>query len=239
MSRGFYLGAYWKNRPESPEACTQHLVAFLQQLRTYDPIFSRWFQKGRSLAEALKKEVALTEESLLPIVRKGVNRRDFDHQPIPELGFAIYLWAPVSGEDAIRLDVDCGCYGAYTGNNCILDFPTEPAVASRLLQVDRLIELFRLVIASWDPEWGTVVSPALQDAVPVPVRQMWPGWLTYLSSRKGRLTTVSPPARIVPIDGHGQLIVAMDELPSPENPTHVEQLVRVREALRAGKLIKG
>jgi len=229
----YHAGAYWGPRKETPEECARRAEVFLAALSGVDPSFSRWFQHGRSLKEALKRPIAPDCVALEKLIRRGKDR-------VREaLGYSVWAW---NGEpddyDDSGFHVECGGWSEAVPNVCVFHLPNRGPNAERVLSAPVLTGLLRSTAMAWEPDWGVAMSKTHRDMVDKEGRaDVWVGWVTYLSRRRGRVPPLPAPVRIEPVEDKGTLIILTPERFTSANPEHVALAERVRELLdRAGLL---
>jgi len=237
MTEELYLGAYWGPRKESARSCAGRALRFLNGLAECETLFACWYQTGRSRKEALSRKVIITEECLEELFLKGVNRRDSDKSVIEDLGYLVFLWTEHEQREAVNLSFTCSCWFPEIPNSCVLTFPSQGESRGRLLQASMAERLLRLAVECWEPDWGTVCSHELRDAMLTPLDGIQVGWLTYVSSGRRTVPAMAPPSKVIAIDNRGWLIVTTEEQFSSSNPAHVEQARRIVAALRRARII--
>ncbi|WP_224241605.1 immunity 52 family protein [Hyalangium gracile] len=236
MIETYYIGAYWGARKEDAEECARRLATVVQLLQPVDPLFASWFKSAKSLKESLKRPLELDLPVLIKYVQSKVMRDD-RRQPMEALGFSIWLWnGRQAGNDA-WLRMGCGGYSEWVGNNCILEAPDEGPGSERVLTTSFQVQALRALATAWDPDWGVANSRAHREMIEPKYPEVWPGWVTYLSRRLGRVPPLPAPVRIEPVEDQGTLVILTPERFTAANPEHVALADRVRELLeRAGLL---
>jgi hypothetical protein len=202
MDEPFYLGAYWGPRRESVEDCAERLARCLGDLAACNDSLAQWSKKPSGAVE-------VTTSSLRELLLAGVNRRDADGTPIAELGFSAGLW---NGDRKVPvgLSVTCGAWTSTPGvmNAVVLDLPT-PGEAPALYELDTARCLMRAVVEAWEPDWATLTTYELADALDAGPREPAVGWLTFLAG--GRPVAADVPARREEL-GSGALLVAAERV---------------------------
>lgn len=143
------LGLYWGPRRQDVEACAGLWLHALHALSGKG--FSTYYQKGRSRKDALRRPIDLTLASIQAILAKGVNRRDDNREPIPELGFHFSAWSGHRDGEAYSVSGTCGCWSERVSNTFVLDLPTSgpyslPQALTSLKQV------FGDLVEIWQPD---------------------------------------------------------------------------------------
>jgi hypothetical protein len=175
-----------------------------------------------------------------------MNGRNFDDigTVIEDLGFSLVLTnARPQGESA-GIHLHCGAYPGVSGlpvpNNCLIHLPQKGQDADRILQVEKLRQIFSVVVRCWEPDWGRLSSGPLFDLVPVEEGQPhMVGSMTYFSKRYGELPWLPEQFEVWPVGGFGTLIILKTkERYSTRNPEQGEALRNLTAILKcAGKLI--
>src|SRR5580698_5416708 len=75
--------------------------------------YERYFHRGRSRRDALKRELNVTPESVLAKLAKGVNHTDIPRRPIPQLGWSMGLWSGGPDDECYSIDFHCGAYSDH------------------------------------------------------------------------------------------------------------------------------
>jgi hypothetical protein len=106
-----------------------------------------------------------------------------------------------------------------------------------MFQTSKLIDLCRLGARCWNSDYGFVIDSdhMTEQGDRRGPKKRWTGWLIYLARRLGALPPLPPPARVVPIDDLGNVIVLTEEPFRFDNPRHIERAEHVYQVLdRAG-----
>ena len=152
LIESYYIGVYWGIREEDVRTCAARASAMFHHLAGCDPIFQRWFTLGRSRKEALKHEVQTDPETLQGLLLKGRNRTDFSHHVIPELGYSLYLWnGRKDGEDAANINLQCGAFGSYSVNRCLIRLPQGEETRSHIMQISILTDILLDIVNIFQP----------------------------------------------------------------------------------------
>jgi hypothetical protein len=155
---------------------------------------------------------------------------------IEDLGFHEIMWN--AKKEQTRLHLHCGAYSPWgSGNNCLLNPPTEGAVRERLLCAPVLAEVLTCMATAWDPDFAMATSDQMLDLVKKHKREVRVGWLTYLSRRLGTVPPLPAPVRIEPVGALGWLLVLSPKRMTADDSEHVALTVRVRELLNRAGLI--
>lgn len=239
MIESYYIGAYWGVRKEAARECARRMNIFLATLQHIDATFVEWFHGGRSRKEALSRPFILTEENLTELLLEGRSHDDFGYNVLEELGFRTALWnGDEQGED-IALSVLCGSTASIPGvNSCVIDLPYEGVTAERLLRVSSLIEIMKCIASAWEPDWGVVNSRSYREMAPKQCENSpLVGWITYLSSSRGRIPSLPSPSYSIEVDNLGSLIVVTNEQFTASDSQHVEAAKRTQNVLSHANLL--
>lgn len=147
------IGLYWSARKESLDRCSERYFASLSALQVHG--FNSYFRKGRTRKAALKQPFEVSLAAVRESLERGVNRRDIDRKPIPELGFSFSLWSGHSDEESYSISATCGSYSQYVGNYFVLELPSKGA-RSLPSALQTALDLFDILIEIWSPENGIV-----------------------------------------------------------------------------------
>jgi hypothetical protein len=236
MIETYYIGAYWGARREDAEACARRLAKLVQLLQPVDPLFASWVKGSKSLKLALTRPLELEIPSLQKYIQRNLMRDD-RRQPMEDLGFDFGLWNGAQGGNDAWLSIGCGGYWERVSNRCVLDAPYKGPASERVLTTPFQVAALRALATAWDPDWGVAMSRAHRDIIKQKYPDIWPGWVTYLSRRLGRVPPLPAPVRIEPVEDLGTLIILTPERFTASNPEHVALADRVCELLdRAGLL---
>ncbi len=229
----YFLGAYWFDRKESVEQCTERVLRCLAELGKCDTAYSRWFNGGQSRKQALEREVDITSETVKELLLRGRNRKDIGKEVIEDMGFSMSLWN--GGEDcqSVGFRVHCGAYtgNLSLGNSCVVNLPSDGPPSERLLRVDTLLCLMRAVVESFDPDWATVMPDALLKTLKFDSKNPAVGWLFYAADRVLRLPRFSATTRVVSIPSRGNVVVTSEEPFSTQRPEHLQARDAVQAAI--------
>lgn len=182
MAESFVAGAYWGNRREDVESCTNRLAGFLGALSEAHPLLADWFRPGKTRVSAIGRPVEQTPDALRALLLAGRNRRDDDNSVMEELGFSARLWN--AKRYGAVLGVVCGTFSKWVSNAVSIEFPEaeDGAIGLYRPQVSRAVMV--ALAECWEPDWATLVSPALRRLQQAPPRGPVIGWMAYLSSAR-------------------------------------------------------
>lgn len=155
MSHSHTLVAhYWEARACALPEATAVLLSAFQALQ--EAGLSRFFHKGRS-RKAANTPFIPGEEAISRALAKGVNRRDIDRSPIPELGHSFGLWSGDKEPEAFALSLRIGSTSPHARNLFLLELPTiGPHALQR--EPDKLKALFTKLGVILDSAQGIVCA---------------------------------------------------------------------------------
>ena len=235
-----YLGAYWGDRREDLDACTERLMNFLLKLGACDGVFEQWFETGWSREEALSRKVAIERADLRKLVYKGRHLTDIGSKLMEDLGFSIFLWNGCPEDNGeMGFNVNCGSYTGNPGlvNNCVINLPRRGAAAERILSVKSLERLMSVVVEAWEPDWAVITLHALREGFKVRPRSPVFGWLLFLSARRGVVPALPAPSRTVQLEGLGILVITTDEQFDMERTDHIHAVKKTYRVLKKAGLL--
>jgi Immunity protein 52 len=190
LSESTYAGAYWGPRAESVEECAARLTRFLHELEAAHPLLAMRYELGRS-----PRSGAPSTLDAAGLLRGGRNRRDTDGTVIEDLGYSVGLW---NGDDSAGagLNVDCGTTSARVVNAVVLSLPVDDDGRPVPLPTEANRRAFTALVQCWAPDWATWTSQAAADAQPDDADSIMLGWLTYLSTATGTVSSRKLPTGV-------------------------------------------
>jgi hypothetical protein len=231
MHEPFYLGAYWGARRETVEECAERLADCLESMKRCSSLMGAWATKPGRGVHPVTVCGADDVGALRDLLRAGTNQRDADGSAIAELGFSLALWNG-NREMPIGLSVTCGAWTTAPGvmNSFVIDLPT-PAAGAELYDIETALALMRATVAAWQPDWATLTSYELADALDAPPRVPTLGWITFLGDpRPVPARALSGRSEKVP---GGALLVSADQVQQAD----ATKMMRLRDELQsAGSL---
>jgi hypothetical protein len=191
LSESTYAGGYWGPRAESVEECAARLTRFLDELEAAHPLLAMRYELGHSPRSGAPSTLDATA-----LLRGGRNRRDTDGTVIEELGYSVGLW---NGDDSAGagLSVGCGTTSAWIVNAVVLSLPVDDDDGRPVplpTEVNR--RAFTSLVQCWAPDWATWTSDAARDAQPDDADAIVLGWLTYLSTAAGTVSSRKLPTGV-------------------------------------------
>lgn len=238
MHEKHYVAAYWGPRRETATECARRAKLFFHMLARCHPTFHQWYRRGRGAPRGLPGHpVRPEEDEWEQLFLRGRNRTDFGKKVIEDLGFSQLVWN--DKKEYTFLSLHCGAYSPWGGpNNCILEPPSEQPIRGQILSMPVLSGVLTSMATAWDPDFAMASSSQMVDVIEKRKSEVRVGWLTYLSSRLGRLPPLPAPVRIEPVGTLGWLLILSPEPMTASNPEHVAFTARVRELLDRAGLIE-
>jgi hypothetical protein len=120
-------------------------------LAAMSPHLGEWCELGYRKPCSPKKVDVGSEAALERLLSKGVNRRDLDNAPIPELGWSLSLWNGDAGGWPSGTGIHCG----MTSRNRNLSNSANVSIDGEL-DASLILGLFRGLIETWSPDSGFV-----------------------------------------------------------------------------------
>ena len=208
------LNAWWKPRPETADACAEHLQEMLVRLTCVHPVFNCWKKKAKTKKDAQKPFCAMPPEiaQLRTIVAANIMRDD-SNKPWPELGYRISAWNELDKYHGLFFHAGVGAWNNNVPepNNIFFQLGNAAPANEDLLNYCILRDILIAVTQSWGAEWATIERwdddrrPKDEEGN---LRRPWGGWITYLSPTYARL--VMPPAAAINENlSHGGLLIAV------------------------------
>lgn len=160
------VAVYWEARRADVGDCAHRLECTFSSLLQASSLLSNWeslrgaARKKKSDPESIK---TLTRDQLAELLRKGVNKKDSNGEPIPDLGFSASFWNGYKDENAAGIRATCGSYTANPnlGNSVVLQWP-ESLACSSAENFKTCINVLTDLAVIWQADWG-IVSGANSD----------------------------------------------------------------------------
>ncbi|WP_421977668.1 Imm52 family immunity protein [Roseivirga seohaensis] len=135
------VSAIWMSDQKTTiSECSKKVLSFLELLKQHNPdLFGRWYEKGRSKKDALKKEVKLDEMYFYGNLSKNWDKK-FD-----DLGARISYWNGHEDEsESASIGFTIGAYGikSFNKNSCVVSLPKGSDFYRSKENQDALISLF-------------------------------------------------------------------------------------------------
>jgi hypothetical protein len=150
---------YWRARQERLEICGRRAFETLRALQTLG--YMSYYLQGRRRRDARRRQLEMTEENVLAVLAKGVNRADVGRTPIPELGWSMSLWSGDSDDDSYRISITCGGYSQHVGNSVVLNLPASGPF-SLSASPDRALQAYETLLEIWKPEQAVLCEGPIE-----------------------------------------------------------------------------
>ena len=234
----YYIGAYWDDRQESLMSCAMKASAIFTHLTHVNSIFSEWFELGKSRRDALRKIVRTDQHSLQSLMMEDRSKSDSSDVIFPGQGYSLYLWnGRKDGEDAVNINLQCGAFGPYSVNRCLIRLPAGEESRCQIMQVSILIDILNNIVDILHPESGGIYSSEYNHIAPIKTRVPAIGWIMYLPVKSVTIPALPMPTQVLPLGVQGAFIILTEERFSVHNPAHVELAGQVATILdKAGLL---
>jgi hypothetical protein len=235
MTASFYVGAYWKERPQTLREYIAQSKRFLVRLRDVHPVFLKWMSWGRTpdSAVALLEDLsnleelvfhrALGEESLfVPSAPDGSPTLD---STCPH-GFSTSY---ATGQDAEgpSVSITTGATSPWLNDSVVIELPTVSEFGERGV-VKKLLEV---MVENWSPRTVVVSSHAFNRKLNgMDAKLPIVGWMIWLADRSAR--DVLPPGVQSESHAGGLLVRTTRELFCSESPDQVATARQIRDQLR-------
>jgi hypothetical protein len=225
VAESFVAGAYWGMRPEDIGSCTDRLVGFLSALGNAHPLFAEWFKPGKARVSAIGQPVEQTPDAIRALLLAGRNRRDDDNSVIEELGFSARLWN--AKHYGAVLGIGCGICSKWVSNAVSIEFPEAEGGALDLYRPEVVRSVMAALAEYWEPDWATLVSPAMRRLQQAPPQGPVIGWMTYLSRSRNVDVSQLPDGVVAEGLRDGTLITVAPDVTG----VHENVLLAVRQSL--------
>ena len=163
MNNSFYIGAYWSTKPETLQQVRDKIIVTLTKLGEIDELFSNWYERGNSREQAKEKKVTLDWGSIEKICLERVKKNDFDRMGFSKMGFLIGLWTGHQEYESGSITFSVGATSKWVTNSCVIKLPSEGSALDRLLNRGEAMEIVRLIVDVWNPEYAIFSSHDLND----------------------------------------------------------------------------
>jgi hypothetical protein len=173
MDESFFIGAYWKQRLGSGEACADRLIRLLSH---FDHLGLRgpWVLLGGS-ARRPARHLGTTVREVAKQFK--ANRRDIGGEIMPELGRTLGFWNG-SEESPCSMQIACGVTAPMIWNSAVLRLPPGmPTIGAA--NVESVRPLFECMVEVWEPDRATFASVEQMDREGASDATTVLGWLHY------------------------------------------------------------
>lgn len=231
MSGDLYVGAYWGPRQEDAGQCADRLTACFQGLHDCDKVFAKWFERGKSRREALKKPVDVRSKDIVRrLLEAGRHRRDLDRIVMDDLGFTVGLWNGGSDSRSVSISICCGLYSEnpHLRNSVVIDLPED---LGSLADKDRCVQILKCVAKTWEPDWAGVISRTSRNARPFNPGLPFVDWMIYVN-QIGIVPLVLPAtATTMELAGKGTIVIVQNHPIDPANAADLSNVNAVSASL--------
>jgi hypothetical protein len=140
--------AFWGPRPQSIDDGLAAFVATLRGLGELDERFGRWFDLGKSMKDALRREIAVDPDAIRPFLKRNQeNGRVFE-----ELGWSFSAWnGAARDEDSLDFRSHFSVTSQWVKNSVVFKLP--PEWEQDLGRARRALDI---VVRTWRPEQANV-----------------------------------------------------------------------------------
>jgi len=177
----FYIGAYWRNRKELLNRVVNPTLQTLRELSEVDKQFLNLYELGMSRQQALEHRISLTPEYIERLYRGRVKKNDLDQDGYNKIGYRLSLWTGHKEGEASTISFNAGSSSKRLTDLCLINLPSEGAAKNRLLQLDKVKEIIKLLIRNWNPDTVVLNSKELSEALDT-MNEL--GWVTYTKNVK-------------------------------------------------------
>lgn len=224
----FTLGAYWDARPDSVDKCAASAADLFARLAEIDPLLANWYEPGRSRKDALRRKVGTSDiHTFRELLLKGRYRRDVGREVIEDLGFRIGFWNGAGVKEAeASLDIHCGCYSEYAGNNVIINLPY---VSQGVRWVQNASTLLASIAKIWQPKWAGIMSMKAISERDYDADRPFVDWMVYVPRS---VPAMPSPSRVGLLKDLGSIVVVQPDPPVGEDAEELSRIRRVESLLR-------
>ena len=230
QSNGFYIGAYWQRRHETPREQAARIKQYVMLARAAIPSDLDWYTRGEKLAALCQTDDGFTvlENNIARCISKDEGIED----PAYGYNYTFYL----ATKDPAPSFAGCALFkmnaGASIFQNCCV-FSTQGATVNetdpRLVTYDVMRAHMMAIVWAFRPSWCTAAPSRLHDYLDRDVYVRPPialGWMTWLES--GLVKQMQPPPSYwkTIVEGYSDGSVFMangKEIFDVENAQHLRQ----------------
>jgi hypothetical protein len=221
----------WAARAETTRACAIRMARMLTNLAALHSAFARWYEQAWTLEEAFVPLCKMPPQinELTEVFDKGRHFTDVSNELMADLGYSVGAWNGVDGPDGVSMSLGVGSYTEQR------PFPNEVGITVHglgalepgspdLINAKCLKAVLLTMIDAWEPSWANIADWDYGHKALSTTRILQPfrsGWMTYLSSPYARKVTPPLSAITESVDGGGILMLATNEVFTPDNPQHV------------------
>jgi len=162
-------------------------------------------------------------------VLRGRHRAARGNHIFSDLGFGVGMWNGLDSGHGISLLINCGASTPLFPNTFTIHLPDD---LGPLKRSGRMQAILASVISAWEPDHASVVSNQFLRRSRRKSKTPFVDWMVYISDR----WMPNPPQIERPASSkklaEGTLIVVQNQPTDIKNPTHAQNIRRVRNAIR-------
>jgi hypothetical protein len=221
----YSITTYGRPREETTRDCAVRMARMLTGLAALHPAFARWYQQAWTLEEAFVPFCKMPPqvEELTQVFEDGRHFTDLSNELMPDLGYSVNAWNGIEGPHGLHMRVHVG---AYTD---IRPFPNDVELTVQglkpgnadLINAKYLKAILLTMIDAWEPSWADTADGKSVNRFSRPLPPFRSDWMTYLSAPYARKVTPPSSAITEPVAGGGVLMLATNEVFTPDNPQHI------------------
>jgi hypothetical protein len=231
FGEGLFIGFYWGPRREGLNACTGRASRLLSGLQRCHPrLFSSWY-RSFDFEETPLDVLSATRDQMRGLLADGMTCSDVGNERMERLGYDVNLHNSQDASSFVQLSFSCDVTVPQLGGKCLMSAPANSAASEELATVSLLLELCRTIVGCWDPDDGIVSCNALTEAIEPETMRFNSGWIIYRSSKHGSLPELPDTVRVEPVNSHGYLVVASEDITIPPTPNAIDSVRAVYRIL--------
>lgn len=189
MENGFTVEVAWGRLHESMESVARRFARMLQDLAAIHPALADWKKLGGPRRKPPRPFCAMPPDidELVRIFTEGRYFTDIGREPMPNLGYTAVAWNGHNDALGCFLEVEAGALhiGSPRSNSAKLQFLIRDPDNAEPLSAVTLVSIFRVMIAAWEPVWGTIGNMTLWKILrgAADERHRYTGgWMVYLGA---------------------------------------------------------
>jgi hypothetical protein len=183
MIDNFYIGAYWKDRPQLLSSIIIPTMQTLIDLADIDEQFADLYELGMSRKQALEHKALLSPHFIEKLYQKRIKKADFDANGYSKIGYSLSLWTGQKDAEASNISFGIGKNSTALTNVCLIQIPSEGLANHRLLHLDKVKAIITILVENWDPEVVVLNSKKISNTLDL-LNEV--GWVTYRKNLKGK-----------------------------------------------------
>jgi hypothetical protein len=233
-SKEYLFRIAWGARREASSQCADRILYLLRWLQNYDSVFERWWW-GADRGMERKENLLFEHNAVKEMVEEGRDKKA-PTALSEQLGYRVSMWSEHQGVPTSKLSISCGgfCSGPYGPFNTVVFrlLLREEDKMHQLISQDEILSMFRCLIQTWDPNWGTVWTPRLGNMLPdPPVGLPDAGWMIYLRVKTDLFQNLSDEVSCVETDS-GVVLIVGKQPPSYDDSEAIDHLKSVQSRLK-------